>query len=60
MRDRITTVLEVTGLVLVDAAAGVAVAAWSLPAGLAVAGVGLIASSALLAALAPAPTKARR
>lgn len=57
MRDLITTVLEVAGLVLVDAAAGVAVASWSLPGGMAVAGVGLIGSSALLALLAPAPRR---
>lgn len=46
--DLVTTVMELCALLLLIAAAAVAVAAWSLPAGLATAGLGLLVGSWLV------------
>jgi len=55
MRDAITTWLELAGLLLLAAAAGVAVAHYTLAGGLAVAGAGCIGASAFVAWRAPSP-----
>ena len=47
-RDVVTTLLEVTGLASIAAGAGLAVAHWSTPGGLAVGGLCLIGSSVLI------------
>ena len=44
----VTTLLELVGMLLLVCAVTVAVMAWSVPAGLAVAGLGLIGMSALI------------
>lgn len=48
MPDKITTLLEVVGLVLLAVAAGLLVSSWSLPGGLATSGVVLILEAALI------------
>lgn len=55
MRELITTGLDLAGLLLLTAAAMVLVAQWSLPGALAIGGLLLLASSALVVALAPKP-----
>lgn len=53
MREQITTWLDLAGLVLLALASTVAVSHWSVAGGLAVGGVQLLASSALVVARAP-------
>lgn len=55
MHDRITDLLELAGLLLLSAAGAVFVARWSLPGGLAVGGLLLLLSSALIVARTPKP-----
>lgn len=58
MREHITTGLELAGLLMLTAAAMALVLQWSLPGALAVGGVLLMASSALIVSRA-APAKPR-
>jgi hypothetical protein len=55
MRDLVTTVLELTGLLFLVAGASLFVASYSLPLALGTCGVLLLGVSALIVATAPKP-----